>query len=368
MAEKNKILIIDDQEIVRESCCRILSEEGYQIETAADGIRGLQMIQQLKPDLALVDLKMPEMDGMTLLEKIREIDPDIIAIVITGYATIETAVEAMKRNAYDFIPKPFTPDQLKIMIKRGLEKRALAREAARLRYEKNQMRENLITLVSHQLRSPLLSIQQYFEVILKGFTGEVPNKQKEMLQEAGKRIDELINLINHWLNMSRIEAGNIIGNFQPVVLTSLVSQTVELMRPAAQEKKVALQTDFPERLAPVAGCAESLKQAFTNIISNGINYNRQGGTASIKVRENGDYIVVEVSDTGIGIAPENLPLIFDEFFRVKAQETQNIPGTGLGLAIAKRIIEAHQGSIRAQSEPGKGTTISVFLPKTGSNQ
>ena len=365
MAEEAKILIIDDEEVVRESCCRILSEEGHQIETATDGERGLQKVKQLKPDLALVDLKMPGMDGIEILEKIQDIDPDIVSIVITGYATIESAVEAMKRNAYDFIPKPFTPDQLRIIIRRGLEKRNLALDSARLRHEKNKMRENFITLVSHQLRSPLVSIQQYFEVILGGFAGEVHNKQKEMLKEASGRIDELIKFINNWLNMTRIEAGNLVGKFRPVTLSSVVSQTVELMRPAAEARKVMLRMDFPDSLAPITGCEESLKQAFMNIISNGINYNREGGTATIKGRENGDFIVVEISDTGIGIATENLPFIFDEFFRVKAKETQNISGTGLGLPIAKRIIEAHQGSVRVKSESDKGTTISVLLPKTG---
>ncbi|KPK75735.1 MAG: hypothetical protein AMJ79_10015 [Phycisphaerae bacterium SM23_30] len=365
MAESAAILIIDDEAVIRESCCRILGPEGYRIETAADGERGLQKVKELKPDLALVDLKMPGVDGIEVLEKIREIDPAIISIVITGYATIETAVEAMKRNAYDFIPKPFTPDQLKIIVKRGLEKRNLAQESARLRYEKNKMRENFITLVSHQLRSPLISIQQYFEVILGGFTGEVSGKQREMIREASERIEELIKLINNWLNMTRIEAKNLTGKFQPVNLSSLISQTVELMCPVAKAKKVILRTDCPDSLALIKGCEESLKQALTNLISNGINYNRAGGTATLKARENGDFVVVEVSDTGIGISPENLPFIFDEFFRAKVKETQGITGSGLGLSIVKRIIEAHQGSISVKSELDKGTTISVLLPKTG---
>ena len=318
---------------------------------------------EIKPDLVLVDLKMPEMSGMELLEKIRDIDPTIISVVITGYATIESAVEAMKRDAYDYLPKPFTPDQLRIVIRRGLERRRLALESARLRREKEKMRENFITIVSHQLRSPLLSIQQNFEVILGGFAGEVASKQKEMIEGAGKRIEELVKLINDWLNMSNIEAGKLVEKFEPVDLVPILSEIVGLLKLLSESKKITLKMNFNDRLPLFQGSGESLKQMFTNLISNGINYNLEGGTVTVSTREEGNYLVVDVSDTGIGISKDNLPFIFDEFFRVKTKETQGVRGSGLGLPIANRIIEAHHGSIKVTSELGKGSTFSVFLPK-----
>ena len=357
------ILVIDDEIAIRDSCSQVLAKDGYRTETSEDGDSGLQKISHIKPDLVLVDLKMPGMSGMELLEKTRDIDPNIVFVVITGYATIESAVEAMKHNAYDFLPKPFTPDQLRIIVKRGLERRILALESARLRQEKEKMRENFITLVSHQLRSPLVSVQQYFEVILEGFAGEVANKQKEMIEEASERIDGLLRLINDWLNMSRIEAGNLTGKLGPVPLAAILHETIELLKPLAKVKKVALQTNFQNKHPIVQGNTETLKQAFTNLISNAIEYNHEGGTVTISTKEKDNHLVVEISDTGIGISQENLDFIFDEFFRVKTKETRGITGSGLGLPIVKRIIEAHNGSIKVASELGKGTAFSIFLPE-----
>jgi len=361
--QKATILVIDDEKAIRDSCYQVLSKDGYATETAENGQNGLQKIREVRPDLVLIDLKMPGMGGMELLEKIGQIDPDIISIVITGYATIESAVEAMKRNAYDFLPKPFTPDQLRIVIKRGLERRRLAAESARLRREKMMMRENFITLVSHQLRSPLASVKQYFGVIREGFAGEVTEKQKEIIQKAGGYIDSLVQLINDWLDMSRVEAGRIRDKSEPVSLAAVLSEALEVLKPQAEAKKVVLELNSADNLPLLNGDPKCLKEAFLNLLSNGIKYNREGGRVTVTVREQGDDLVIEVSDTGIGISRENLPFIFDEFFRIKSKETQHITGTGLGLSIARKIIEAHNGCVKVVSEPGRETTFSILLPK-----
>ncbi len=358
------ILVIDDEKGMRDACCQTLTKDGYRTETAVDGDSGLQKIRDVKPALILVDLKMPGMNGMELLERIRDIDPNIVSVVITGYATIESAVEAMKRNAYDFLAKPFTPDQLRIVTKRGLEKRRLAVESARLRREKEVMRENFVTLVSHQLRAPLASVKQYFGVILGGFAGDVAGKQKEMIEKAGSYVDDLLRLIDDWLDMSRIEAGNIAERFEAVALTPILSETLRLFQPSAKAKRVTIEMNSRDEIPVVEGDRESLKQAFANLISNGIRYNREGGTVIVSVGEQANDLVVEISDTGIGISKDNLHFIFDEFFRVKSKETRGISGTGLGLPITKRIIEAHNGSIKVVSELGKGSTFCVYLPKT----
>ena len=363
MAQKATILVIDDEEAIRDSCCQVLSKDGYVARVAENGHSGLRKIREVKPDLVLIDLKMPGMGGMELLEKIRDIDPNIISVVITGYATIESAVEAMKRNAYDFLPKPFTPDQLRIVIERGLERRRLRAESARLRREKQMMRENFITLVSHQLRSPLASVKQYFGVIREGFAGEITDKQKEIIEKAGEYIDSLLQLINDWLDMSRVEAGRIRDKFEPISLVPVLSETLEVLKPQAEAKQVVLELHAGDNLPLIHGDPKCLKEAFLNLVSNGITYNHEKGKVTITVKDQDDDLGVEVSDTGIGISQENLPFIFDEFFRVKSRETQHIAGTGLGLPIAKRIIEAHNGSAKVISEPGRGTTFHILLPK-----
>jgi signal transduction histidine kinase len=364
MPEGAAILIVDDEEAIRDSCRQVLAKVGYRTQTAEDGDVGLQKITETRPDLVLVDLKMPGMSGMELLEKVAQIDPSIVCVVITGYATIESAVEAVKRNAYDFLPKPFTPDQLRIVVKRGLERRRLAIESERLRREKHMMQENFITLVSHQLRSPLASVRQYFSIIREGFAGDVTGKQKQIIETASKCLDDLMQLINDWLDMARIDSGRITQKFEPVALETILLEILELVKPLAEAGKVTLGLRLSSDTPAVHGDRDSLKQAITNLMNNAIQYNREGGTVVISTREQGDEAVVEISDTGIGISQDNLPFIFDEFFRVKGSPTRCVSGSGLGLPITKRIIEAHGGHIQVDSELGKGTTFTLFLPKS----
>lgn len=361
--EKATILVIDDEETIRDSCCQVLAKEGYQTESAEDGSRGLQKIKQIHPDLILVDIKMPGISGMDLLKKAADIDPNVVSVVITGYATVELAVEAMKRNAYDFLPKPFSPDQLRIVTRRGLERRRLALDSDRLQREKEMMKKNFITLVSHQLRAPLTCVKQCFGVIQEGFAGEVAGKQKEMIEIAGKRIDGLIQLINDWLDMSRIEAGNLTEEFKPVDIANVLLDTIDTLKPLAETKKVTLKTDFHDAGLSVQGDQKSLKQAFANLITNAINYNLDGGMVGILTKPENNNVLLEISDTGIGISQENLPFIFDDFFRVKSKDTRGITGSGLGLAIVNRIIEAHNGCIMVDSQLGEGTTFRILLQK-----
>lgn len=363
MSEPLTILVIDDEEPIRDSCCQVLTKAGYRTHTAEEGNTGLQKIDGIKPDLVLVDLKMPGMSGMELLERIAEIDPSIISVVITGYGTIESAVEAMKRNAYDFLPKPFTPDQLRIVVKRGLERRMLTLESQRLRREKEMMRENFVTLVSHQLRSPLASVKQYFAVIAEGFAGGVTEKQKQIISKAGKSLDDLMQLINDWLDMSRINSGRIADKFEPVAIGPVLSEIIEIEKPLAEAGKIKLDLNLGHDTSSVCADRESLKQAIMNIVSNAIHYTPENGTVTVGAREQDNDVIVEISDTGIGISKDDLPFIFEEFFRVKSSQTQHVTGSGLGLPITKRIIDAHNGRIKVYSELGNGTTFSILLPK-----
>jgi signal transduction histidine kinase len=363
LEKKNAVLVIDDEEWMRDSCSLILLKDGYQVETAEDGSKGLEKVRKLKPDLALIDLKMPGISGFEVLEKAKEIDPSLIPIVITGYANVESAVEAMKKGAYDFLPKPFTPEELRIIINRALERRKLALEAETLREEKRLLEENFITMVSHQLRSPLVAIQQYFEVILSGLVGQVENKQKEMILRAQERLNSLLQLINDWLNIARINKGQLVDKLRPVALDKILAKQVEFMKPLASEYGVTIEIEPVSGPALVLGDEQTLEQVFANLISNAIKFNKPAGSVRISLREEDDFIAAEVKDTGIGIAKEHLPFIFDQFYRVRRGEGEKTKGSGLGLSIAKKIVEAHNGRIEVTSEPGAGTAFTVRLPK-----
>jgi two-component system sensor histidine kinase/response regulator len=363
LTKKPVVLVIDDEESMRDSCSQILAKDGFQTETAEDGSIGLEKIKKIKPYLVLVDLKMPGISGMEVLEKIKEIDPNIISVVITGYATVESAVDAMKIGAYDFLPKPFSPDQLRIIIRRGLERRKLILEAEILRQEKKLMEENFITMVSHQLRSPLVAIIQYYEVILGGMAGDVPEKQKEIIQKTKARLEGLLNLITDWLDVARLDSGQIVDNIKPLSAKKIIKKVIENLQPLTQEEKISLELGSSCKNDLVQGDEDTLEQVFSNLITNAIRYNKPNGNVTVNIKENADYIAVEVQDTGIGIAKEHLPFLFDQFFRVKRREDQKIKGTGLGLSIAKKIVDAHGGSFQVSSELGKGSTFTVLLPK-----
>lgn len=358
-----KILVIDDEETMLDACGQVLSKQGYEVFTASSGEEGLKIAKEIGPDIAIVDLKMPGIDGMEVLERLDEIDPSIVKIVITGYATVESAVDAMKRGAYDFLPKPFTPDELRLIVRRGLERRRLEAEREALREERDRLKADFITIVSHQLKSPLVAIKQYLEAATSGAMGEISRSVREVLERCSERTDELLKMLDDWLNMSRIEAGKLAEKMVPINPAEVLDEAVEELRPLADGGDIRIIKEYPEQLPRIIGDFDSLKQAFSNIISNGIRYNRPGGNVRISTRATDEGLFISVSDTGIGISEEDLPYIFDEFFRVRSKERPKLTGSGLGLSIAKKIIEAHSGSIDVRSKLGEGTTFIVRLPR-----
>ncbi len=358
-----KVLVIDDEESMRDSCRMILEKEGFETDTAENGILGLEKIEADKPDFVIIDLKMPRMSGPEVLEKVKEIDRDIIPIVITGYATVESAVEAMKKGAYDFLPKPFSPEELRIIMRRGVERKKLIRETKRLREEKKLMEENFITMVSHQLRSPIVAVAQYFEVILAGMIGPVEEKQKEMILKARERLEGLLNLINDWLSVARMNSGQIVNKLKPTSLSSLLLKIVEFLKPVTEESNISLKLVSPVGSDVVLGDEDSLEQVFSNLISNAIKYNKPSGSVTVSIKEIDNLIQVHIEDTGVGIALEHLPNIFDQFYQIDRSKRKGDKGSGLGLTIAKKIVDAHGGSIEVSSELGKGSVFTVYLPK-----
>ena len=360
---KPLILVIDDEESIRDSCSQIIAKEGHLPDSAENGAEGLEKIKVAHPDMVLVDLKMPGKNGIEVLEEIQAIDSTVIPVVITGYGTVESAVEAIKKGAFDFIQKPFTPEELRMTIRRGLERRRLILETEMLRREKKIMEENFITLVSHQMKSPVVAILQYFEVILAGMAGEVEKRQAHMIRRSSERLHGLLNLINDWLDIARMNKGIIAGKLRPLAIKDLVEKLIAFFEPTALEDQIFLSLESASKDFLVQGDMETLEQVFSNLISNAVNYNRPGGSVTVIIKDEEESVIVEVQDTGIGIAEEHLPLIFDQFYRVDRKEGQKTKSTGLGLSIAKKIVAAHGGSIQVVSELGKGSSFSVTLPK-----
>jgi signal transduction histidine kinase len=358
---KYKILIIDDEEVVLNSCSEILAGGNYHMATAADGTVGLKLVQEFLPDLVFVDLKMPGISGFEVLEKICAFDPTIVTIVITGYATVNSAVEAMKKGAYDFLPKPFTPDELRLIARRGLEKRTLVLETIALRREKEMLREHFAAIVSHELKTPLSAVQQNLFALIVALSSKLTEDQKTLFGRMTSRIDDLLKLIHTWLRVISVDVEKIKERFAPICVTTSISKAIESVQPHATRKDIEILTSVEEPLGLVHGDEGTLVEALVNIIGNAVKYSRVGSQVLVKVEKKEDNILISVTDTGVGISKDDLPFVFGDFYVGKSSHMVE-RGSGLGLAITRRIVEAHDGSISVESELGKGSSFMIRLP------
>ncbi len=487
--EVPRILVVDDEPGMREGCRRILAAEGYEVETAVDGVDALERFRQEDSGFAaaLVDLKMPRMGGLELIEKMHDEDEDLVLFVITAYAAIDTAVEATKRGAYGYIPKPFTPDELLLSVKNGLEKRALSGEAKRLREERERQllevaiersksstiincmtdgvlvvnREKqvvlrnaaaarmipgcaalplpcnldsvesgdlrslvgeslssvdgpavsskeitlgqstymvnaspvlepngeilgavavlrditalkkletakslFVSMVAHEVKSPLAAIESYLNVILSGAAGEDHERDRKMLQRALVRAKTLRTMVSELIDLTAIETGNFTLRRLPLDIGEVAAATVESYRPKAEEKDIHItlgcQPDIEGQR--VLADKDAIASVLRNLIDNAIKYTPAKGHVDVGVEQDGIYVKVKVADDGIGMTPAEKDRVFEEFFRARNESTAHIPGTGLGLTVVKRLVELHDGKVTVQSVPGEGSTFTVSLP------
>jgi two-component system, sensor histidine kinase and response regulator len=358
---KALILIIDDEEALRDGCSQVLEKAGYAVLTAEQGIEGIKLAREHLPDMAFIDLKMPNISGMEIIEILSRDIPDIVLVMITGFATIVSAVEAMQKGAYDYLPKPFNPDQLRVLAKRGLEHRNLKIETKRLRVEKDLMERNFITFVSHEMRSPLVVIRQYIEALNEIAGDRFDKDVKEIIDRCRKRIQNLEELVEHWLDISRIEDGTFAQQKVSLSLDSIISRSVEEMIPLCRKRGISLETNIPQKLPQITGDAESLVRVFTNIIGNATKYTPEGGKITVTCQHDEFYINVSIADTGMGIPPDKLSLIFEPFFRC-GEKNEKHSGSGLGLTFCKKIMESHKGCIAVSSKEGEGTTFVLTFP------
>jgi two-component system, sensor histidine kinase and response regulator len=379
--EQAKILVIDDEMGIREGCKRALVPRGYAVETAADGDAGLQIIKSNNIDLALIDIVMPGISGIELITLIHEHDPDIICIIITGYATVELAVTAIKQGAYDFLTKPFTMDDLLLIVNRGIERRTLSLEAKRLQKieeeakrlaedkarleELDKAKVAFIRLVTHELQAPINAISTYIDLILNGYIP--PEEIKEFLERAQTRAKEQIKMITDLLEYGRLKEVKTVGVPEIIQMDTVLIESIEQLKAEAKEKKLEISTEIPANLPPIYMIAEQVKSVWTNLISNAIKFTPTGGKIYIGLRKVNSHLQGYVRDNGIGIPDDAKDKIFSDFYRAKNAKSLNIPGTGLGLAIVKHIVEKAEGKIWYESEIGSGSSFYFSLPIAGNH-
>lgn len=376
MAETQEaILVIDDELGIREACRRALEREGYIVETAATGRDGLRKIEEGEFDLVLVDVVMPDIQGIDLLRPIHEKDPHTICIIITGYATVELAVQAIKAGAYDFLSKPFSSDVLLMAVRQGLERRRLSLEAKRVQaleretVELARAKEELERLdrykttftltVAHELRAPLTALQSFLLSLLKGY---IPSDQQQrVLQQAVGRSQELLDLVDDLLKLAAVKSEQEMKRWEVLSLADPLEKVFSLLKTQADEKGLTLIVEVHQNPL-VKADREQMGQLWTNLISNAIKYTPPGGRIRVALEEEKGWAVGMVEDTGIGIAPEDKTRIFEEFYRTRQAKEMEPRGTGLGLPLVKRIVEGHGGSIEVQSALGQGSRFVFRLP------
>lgn len=361
MDNLSKVLVIDDEEIVLDSCMQILSSGDYMIKTADNGLLGIQMVEEFQPDIIFVDLKMPGISGFEVIEKIQGIDPTIVTIVITGFATINSAVEAMQKGAFDFLPKPFTPDELRLITRRGIEKRKLVLETLALRREKELLREHFAAIVSHELKSPLATTQQHLFTLSSELSGQLTEDQQRRFERIQTRINDLMKLIHTWLRAISVDINTIKENFQPTSLPVILSKAVESVEPHAVRKDISITTFIGDDIPMIYGDEGTLVEAIVNIIGNSIKYSPSGSKVEMSASYIDDQVVIRIQDNGIGISKEDLPFIFVDFY-TSSDVNKAERGSGVGLALTRRILEAHDGTITVESELGQGSTFEMRLP------
>ena len=356
-----RILIIDDEAGMRLGCQKVLQKKGYEVDVAATGKEGIEKIKTGNSDLALVDYKLPDVDGMKILEEAAKTPSSPLCIMITAYATLESAVSATKKGAYDFLAKPFTPAELNASVNKAVEYVKLQREAERLKEEKKRVRLEFVRIVSHELKAPLAAIEGYLNNLLSGFVGDSKESREKVLKRCKSRAEGMRKLIQDLLDMTRVETGTKQRELQEFDLSELLRDVIEVFEPQSADKGIEL--NFSDHDLPAMhGDPGELRIVFTNLLSNAIKYNKKGGKVDLVLRADDKYVLVSVSDNGIGMKKEELNKLFTEFYRAKNEHTRTIPGTGLGLSIVKKLVTLNHGEIEVDSEYGEGAKFTVRLP------
>jgi signal transduction histidine kinase len=369
-----RILIIDDEVGMREGCRRALASHGFQVSTAEHGVEGLRKLREGSFDLILLDAMMPGMSGLELLERIRQHAPDIICVMITGYATVDLAAQAMKQGAQDFLPKPFTSDELLAVVNRALaerQRRLAAQqqkewEEERLQLERTSqerakidaIESRFMLVVVHELRNPAGVIKSYLQLMRAGYVEE--DEQEKYLEQLDLRAGQLLSMLDDLLTLAHLKELSSPPKSKPVAGADLLAQVVRRFQPLAQAKGLVLEAKIEARPTLSVQPAH-LESLWTNLLDNAIRYT-PAGYVRVTLAEGNGQMVTTVADTGIGVSTEELRCIFQEFYRSESAKAEVELGTGLGLPIVNQIVDLYGGTIWVDSAPGQGSTFTVKLP------
>jgi len=368
-----KVLVVDDEPGIRSGVARILGnfhvtypfmDEDYTfaVMQAASGEEGIEILEKDMPDIILLDNKLPGIQGVEVLEYIRQKNYDIVVAMITSYASLDIAVRATRDGATDFIPKPFTPQELKSSIENIAKQLYLKRITHKLKQEGKKIRYQFLSVLSHELKAPLNALEGYLRMMQEKQSGDKIDDYAVPIDRSLQRIQGMRNLIMDLLDFTKIRLERKEEKIQEVDIESLASAAMVTVQPYAIQMEVSLKLDVRSK-AIIMADPDDIEIVFNNLLSNAVKYNKFGGRAEITIDTSDTEAIIVISDSGIGIRPEDTENLFTEFVRIKSEKTKNITGSGLGLSIVKKVIEMYKGSIKVESTPDAGSVFTVRLPK-----
>ncbi|MBC7249235.1 MAG: response regulator [Anaerolineae bacterium] len=393
MADEVRVLIVDDEEGMRDFLAFVLKTEGYQPLTAAGGREALELLQRNNVDAILADLKMPGMDGLELLRRIREYDENAVVIIMTAYASLQTALEAMKYGAYDYLLKPFdNVDTVMNAVARAVERRKLSRRNARLLADLDRANEQLARMYEsaqrqavslrqaydelkkqaelqnrqmsrllNALLDSLAQIKERLALLTDESQGPLSDEQREALRRTEHQAGEIVRVVDDMLYLQQAEARQAQFNPRPLSLAALVTQVCQQLQSKADERAITWDCSLPADLPPVLADEVHLRRAITHLLDNALKFSPPSGVVSVSLQQEGTQMRLNVRDQGRGIPEEKLKHVFDYWHRSDSTQRQEV-GWGLGLGVVKRVVDAHGGAIEINSQEGKGTTVTLILP------
>lgn len=367
---KGKVLVVDDEQSVATSIKAILQLDGNEVTTVTSGKEALAQLREHEFDVVLTDLQIDDLDGIEILRETQKLWPDTIAIMLTGNASLESAVAALRSGAYDYLIKPTDVNDLRATIGRALERRQLRQRLVELE-QLDKLKTHFLSMASHELRTPLTAVSGFMQIArkrisrLSGAT-DVPaswraetQKVDETLEMAIRQAKKLARLIEELVDVSRLQQGRVEMRLAEIELTDVVRDVAERMRLLSQGHEIETKI---EGTAAIVADRDRIEQVLEDLVGNAIKYSPDSGRVEISLHTSGANAVVSVRDEGIGIAPGEVEKIFGLFYRSPDPRADHVGGLGLGLYISREIVSRHHGRLWAERNTGAGTTFHVTLP------
>lgn len=371
--ENFKILVVDDEPGIRAGVKRVLrkftvdypfmdDEIGFIVDEAPTGEIAIDYLKEQVPDIILLDNKLPGIQGIDVLEFINENQIDTYVVMITSYASLDLAVKATKHGAFDFVPKPFTPQELRSSMENVSKQLFLKRMTSKMQKEGKHIRFQFLSLLSHELKAPLTAVEGYLRMMQEKSMGDNLTDYSKMISRSLDRIEGMRNMIMDLLDLTRLESDKKQRSIELCDLKEITENSIATMQPFAIQKEVDIEIEAPEKLMITAD-PEEIEIILNNLISNGIKYNKSEGKVTVKIVENEHNFKIIVEDTGYGISDEDQKRLFNEFVRIKNENTKHISGSGLGLSIVKRITDYYQADISVNSTLNEGSIFTITFLK-----